>query len=39
MLSRNLVLQIKYINQNFEQKDIIISLSLNRIFANNRIVT
>ena len=38
-LSRNLVLQIKYINQNFEQKDIIISLSLNRIFANNRIVT
>ena len=38
-LNRSLILQIKYINQDFEQKDIIISLSLNRIFANNRIVT
>lgn len=36
-LNRSLILQIKYINQDFEQKDIIISLSLNRIFANNRI--
>lgn len=38
-LNRSLILKIKYINQDFEQKDIIISLSLNRIFANNRIVT
>ena len=39
MLNRNLILQIKYINQNFEQKSIIISLSLIKIFANNRITT
>ena len=39
MLNKNLILQIKYINQNFEQKSIIISLSLIKIFANNRITT
>lgn len=37
-LNKNFILQIKYINQDFEQKNINISLSLDQIFANNKIV-
>lgn len=38
ILNKNLILQIKYINQDFEQKNINISLSLDQIFTNNKIV-
>ena len=37
-LNKDLILQIKYINQDFEQKNINISLSLDQIFTNNKIV-
>lgn len=36
--NKNLILQIKYINQDFEQKDIKIFLSLDKIFANNKVI-